>query len=278
MSQELTKKRIINFSIDQICESGQCFRMNRLDNGFTEVIANDRYLLVSQDGDEVTFYCDNSEYEEIWKRYFDIDNGTDYTKIIESIDTDDLYLKNAAVYGDGIRILNQNLFEMIISFIISQRNNIKRIKGCISKLCEKYGQKKEYISPDGNVVIYYDFPTPDVLAKAEIEDLKKLGVGYRDVYIKKAAEDIVAGVFDLDAIKSMDYDTAKKELLKIYGVGNKVADCICLFALHHIDAFPMDTHMISIVDNEYNGSFPFEKYDGYAGVLQQYMFFYDLKK
>lgn len=267
-----------HFSIEQICESGQCFRMKKLENGKTEVIAKGKYLLVYQDGNRVDFECSKDEYEGIWRQYFDIDSDTDYQSIIDSIDKKDLYLNNAAKYGDGIRILNQDLFEMIISFIISQRNNIKRIRNCISKLCEQYGEKRYYISEDGEEISYFDFPTAEALSTVRIEDIKKLGVGYRDEYIKRAAEDVVSGILNLDLLRTMSYKDSKDELLKLYGIGQKVADCICLFALHHTDAFPMDTHIISIVNNEYNGEFPFEKYKGYAGVLQQYMFFYDLKQ
>lgn len=268
---------IENFNVDQICESGQCFRMKKLSNGDTEVIASGKYLTVSQNGSDVCFHCSEEDYENIWKKYFDIDTETDYGKIISSIDKEDLYLNNAATYGGGIRILNQDLFEMIISFIISQRNNIKRIRSCIAKLCEKYGEKKIYINELSEEITYYDFPTVEVLANADINDLRALGVGYRDEYIKRAASDILNGNISLEEIATMPFDKAREELLRLYGVGNKVADCILLFALHHTDAFPMDTHIISIVNNEYNGRFPFEKYKGYAGVLQQYMFFYDLK-
>ena len=271
------EKTIKHFSIKQICDSGQCFRMTELEDGSVEVIASGRYLVVKQHGDTVTFSCDENEYQEFYKNYFDIESKTDYDKIIKSIDKKDLYLNNAAKYGDGIRILNQDLWEMIISFIISQRNNIKRIRVCIKKLCEKYGEKHTFVNSNGSKVEYYDFPTAEALANASVEDIKALGVGYRDVYIKRTAESVLRGDIDLDALKNMSYTEAKEEILKLYGVGNKVADCICLFALHLVDAFPMDTHIISIVDREYNGNFPFDRYRGYAGVLQQYMFYYDLK-
>lgn len=248
--------------------------MRKLTDDSVEVIAHGKYLTVSQSENEVAFDCSQEDYDAVWKVYFDID--TDYGKIINSIDNNDLYLKNASQFGSGIRILNQDLFEMIISFIISQRNNIKRIRGCVSRLCEKYGEKKVFITDKGEEVTYYDFPKPEILAAANIEDIKSLGVGYRDVYIKKAAEDVVSGKLNLDLLKEMTYQDAKEELLKLFGVGVKVADCICLFALHHIDAFPIDTHINSILNNEYNGEFPFDKYEGYAGILQQYMFFYDL--
>lgn len=277
---------IDNFDIKQICDSGQCFRMNMLEDGAVEVIAKGHYLTVLQNGKDVHFNCSDEDLKDFWINYFDLER--DYGKIINSIDGSDLYLKNAAQFGSGIRILNQDLWEMIISFIISQRNNIKRIRTCIRKLCEKYGQKHVICDSDlQNLVntdtkdllketVYYDFPTPEALMNAEIEDIRALGVGYRDVYIKKAAEAVVSGQIDLDLVSNMDYMQAREELLKLFGVGEKVADCICLFALHHLDAFPRDTHIISIVDNHYNGNFPFEKYKGYAGVLQQYMFFNDL--
>ena len=269
-------KALQHFSIKQICESGQCFRMTSLDNNKVEVIASGRYLTVSEEENGISFSCDEAEFEKFWKRYFDIDSKTNYDEIIKSIEKSDLYLNNAAKYGDGIRILNQDLWEMIISFLISQRNNIKRIRSCIKKLCEKYGEKIVISDNDGKEITFFDFPTPEALARAEIEDIRALGVGYRDVYIKKAAEGVLSGEIDLEKISQLSYADARAELLKIYGVGNKVADCICLFALHHTDAFPMDTHIISIVDKEYKGCFPFEKYEGYAGVLQQYMFYYDL--
>lgn len=260
---------IDNFSIEQICDSGQCFRMSRCDDGAVEVIARGRYLKVFQDGNDVTFDCSDDDFNSFWKSYFDLDKN--YGAVISSIDKSDVYLQNAAAFGSGIRILNQDLWEMIISFIISQRNNIKRIRSCIKKLCERYGER---IETKENC--FYDFPTPQVLMNADIEDIRALGVGYRDVYIKKAAEAVCTGQIDLDALEKMDYSSAREELLKLFGVGEKVADCICLFALHHLNAFPRDTHIISIVDKQYNGAFPFEKYDGYAGILQQYMFFYDL--
>ena len=285
----MIKKVIDDFSIEQICDSGQCFRMSKISHPdfgtCVEVIAGGRYLIVCQEGREAYFDCSEREYEEFWKGYFDIDSATDYGKIKASIDPEDSYLNNAAEFGYGIRILNQDPWEMIISFIISQRNNIKRIRGCIARLCEKYGEKKTALNEDGTVktdadgneIVYYDFPRPEVLAAVDVSDLKALGVGYRDVYIKKAAEAVMLKEIDVDAISKMNYEESREELLKLYGVGGKVADCICLFALHHTDAFPRDTHIISIVDNEYGGEFPFDKYPGYAGVLQQYMFFYDLK-
>lgn len=268
-----------NFDIAQICESGQCFRMSKLEEinakevkeqpNVYEIIAKDKYVTAEQSGDVVIFNCSEEDYNNFWKIYFDIE--TDYKKIINKIDKKDTYLCNAADFGSGIRILKQDLWEMIISFIISQRNNIKRIRKCIKLLSEKYGEEK---SVNGHK--YYTFPTPEALFNANIEDLRALGLGYRDTYIKKTAEAVYKLEVNLSEISKMSYLEAKEELLKLCGVGEKVADCICLFALHHLDAFPKDTHINKVLDEQYKQGFPFDKYKGFAGILQQYIFFYDL--
>lgn len=260
------------FSAQQICMSGQCFRMEMCTDNKYRLIASGKYLEISQREDEIAFDCTQEEYDGIWHDYFDME--TDYSRIIGSIDQEDPYLKTAAEYGKGIRILHQDLWEMIISFLISQQNNIKRIRKCISVLCEKYGEKKASVSG----VEYFAFPTPKALADASLEDLYACGLGYRSKYICRTADSIYHGGFDLEKIRTMDYDTAKKELLKLYGVGVKVADCICLFGLHHTDAFPRDTHINKVMASQYPEGFPFERYDKNSGILQQYIFYYDLNK
>lgn len=264
------KKIIDNFSIGQICESGQCFRMKEISENEYEVIAFGKYIKVKSKGNITEFDCNEDDFNNIWSLYFDIE--TDYQAIIDSIDKNDKYLCKAAKNGSGIRILRQDLFEMIISFIISQRNNIKRIRKCIAGLSERFGEKKT--AADGTV--FYDFPTAEALYNANIEDIKSLGVGYRDVYIKKAAEAVYLGQIDLDSISKMNYQSAKEELLKLYGVGEKVADCICLFSLHILESFPKDTHINQVLAREYKEGFPFDKYGDKVGVLQQYMFYNEL--
>ena len=259
-----------NFSVLQICMSGQCFRMEMCGEDKYCLIAAGKYLELTQNGDNISFDCTQEEYDCIWKSYFDMD--TDYAEIIACIDADDIYLSSAAKYGKGIRILNQDLWEMIISFIISQQNNIKRIRKCIRLLCEKYGEKK--ISANG--VTYFDFPTPESLASAKTEDLYACNLGYRSRYIYETANSVLRGDIDLQKLLQMDYDMAKKELMKLCGVGTKVADCICLFALHKTDAFPIDTHINKVLAARYPDGFPFEKYGENSGILQQYIFYYDL--
>jgi N-glycosylase/DNA lyase len=234
------------------------------------LVAYGKYLEVQQTNDGISFNCSQEEYDNTWKKYFDMD--TDYAAIIGSIDSNDNYLTMAAEYGNGIRILRQDLWEMIISFIVSQQNNIKRIRKCINILCERYGEKK--VSENG--VEYYDFPVPQKLAQATLEELFGCNLGYRSRYVRETANAIYHNEIDLDALYEMDYISAKKELLKLCGVGSKVADCICLFALHKTEAFPIDTHINKVLAAQYTEGFPFERYSDYSGILQQYIFYYDL--
>jgi len=235
------------------------------------LIAFGRYLEMVQKDNSVSFDCTQEEYDTLWKDYFDLD--TDYAEIIAGIDRKDVYLTAAAEYGKGIRILRQDLWEMLISFLISQNNNIWRIRNSVRTLCNQYGEKK--IAANG--IIYFCFPTPETLADLSLEALNACGLGYRSKYISQVADSVCHGSVDLSKFQAMDYSTARKELLKLYGVGAKVADCICLFALHQTEAFPRDTHINKVIEKEYPNGFPFGQYGKNIGILQQYMFYYDLK-
>lgn len=263
-------KKISNFNIEQICISGQCFRMQPKGGGTYSVIAGDKYIEVKQNGDTCTFHCDEEEFETFWKQYFDLEN--DYQAYIDCIDPKDEYLINSVRMGSGIRILQQDLWEMIVSFLISQQNNITRIRKCIQNLCECYGEEK--VDDNGNV--YYAFPRPEDLAWLEEDALKDCNLGYRSKYVVRTAKSIVSGEVDLETISKLSYKEAKQELLKLFGVGEKVADCICLFALHHMDAFPVDTHIDQALKKHYRRGFPKRRYKGCRGVMQQYIFYYEL--
>lgn len=284
------------FSIRQICESGQCFRLERLEKqtqGRESLSAPDRgesvwpdadgeeryaltalgrYLEIRQKGEELSFDCTRQEFGQVWKHYFDLEE--DYGKIIASIDRQDAWLAGAAAYGSGIRILRQELWEMIVSFLISQQNNIRRIRKCIDLLCRRFGEEKRTLQGR----IYFDFPTAKALSEASLEELGACNLGYRSRYIHETARRIAEGEVDLEQIKTLSHEKAREELMKLYGVGVKVAECICLFALHHTQAFPVDVHINRVLAGRYPQGFPFEQYQGYAGILQQYLFYYDLKK
>lgn len=264
-----------HFSIVQICRSGQCFRMEELADekaGTVALVAFGKYLEVRQDGNEIIFDCTQEEYDSVWKDYFDME--TDYAAVIKGIDAADKYLVSAAEFGAGIRILRQELWEMIISFIISQQNNIKRIRKCVRLLCEAYGERKTA----QNGIDYYEFPTPYALSAASVEDLYACNLGYRSRYIYETANAVLRREIDLENLFALDYAEANKELLKLCGVGKKVADCICLFALHKTEAFPKDTHINKALAAQYPNGFPFDRYGVDSGILQQYIFYYDLNR
>ncbi|MCI8662961.1 MAG: 8-oxoguanine DNA glycosylase [Hungatella sp.] len=270
-----------HFNLEQICQSGQCFRMKPIneiqdENVFLkdsryEVIAGDRYLEIAQKEDYCRFFCSQEEFDSFWKGYFDLEQ--DYEMYIRRISPGDTYLLNAAAFGMGIRILRQDLWEMIVSFLISQQNNIIRIRRCIDNICKTYGEKMN--TPWG--AAYYSFPAPQTLAELTDDALMACNLGYRSKYVVQAARRVVSGEMNLEEVRGMPYEKAKAELLKMFGVGEKVADCICLFALHHLEAFPVDTHISQALQAHYKRGFPKKRYKGCQGVLQQYIFYYELK-
>lgn len=261
-----------NFDIRQICDSGQCFRMEQQNADTYSVIASGRYLEIEQNSDAVIFSCGEEEFEAFWKRYFDLEQ--DYGVYIENVNPNDRYLVNAIEFGSGIRILRQDLWEMIVSFLISQQNNIVRIRRCIRNICEQYGEERKNFRG----MRYYTFPEPEALAFLTEDALKACNLGYRSKYVVRAARSIADGETDLAGVRKMKYKDAKAELLKLYGVGEKVADCICLFGLHHLEAFPVDTHILQALEKHYKRGFPKRRYKGYEGVMQQYVFYWELRK
>ncbi|MBO4899358.1 MAG: 8-oxoguanine DNA glycosylase [Lachnospiraceae bacterium] len=286
--------------LKQIADSGQCFRMRVIpncvgagDSGSDDSLSgSDRYEIISTDRrvtaralpDGMELDCSSEEYEAVWRSYFDMD--TDYSAIIASIDPSDKYLTRVAAAGRGIRILNQDLWEMIVTFLISQQNNIPRIHKCIENICRTYGRCIETGAHDDVPGVdspergYYAFPTPESLASLGEDDLMPCNLGYRSKYVVRAARAVAAGELDLDAFRGLDYQASCERLLKVYGIGQKVADCICLFALHHLEAFPIDTHIRQVLEREYGTgyaeAFPFSKYHEHLGVIQQYMFYGEL--
>ncbi|MBQ1182924.1 MAG: DNA-3-methyladenine glycosylase 2 family protein [Clostridia bacterium] len=211
----------------------------------------------------MTLYdCTLDEYERIWRNYLDIDR--DYGKIIDIISENEV-LKNAAAENLGIRILRQDKWETLCSFIISQNNNIPRIKGIVERLCENFG---EALDDDG-----YTFPSAETIAGLTPEDLAPIRSGFRARYIIDGAKKFLSGEIDLDLIETADIDTARAELMKITGVGIKVADCTLLFGFNRIDALPKDVWIKRAIEEYFNGTFP-ECAKGYEGIAQQYLFNY----
>ena len=274
----MVNTKVTECSLSRICESGQCFRMNLTDDGWYEVIAGDRYLRICQREDVLTLDCNEEDYSSFWYDYFDL--GTDYSAFLNRINPNDHYLSEAAREAAGVRILRQDLWEMMVSFLVSQQNNIKRIRKCIEALCRGYGQKCSAVSEStSSKRTYYAFPRPEDLALSDKDELMRTcNLGYRSKYVVQTARSVVNGDIDPERIKTMPYYKAKKELLSCYGIGEKVADCICLFGLHHLQAFPVDTHIRSALDKHYKRGFPNRRYRDCRGVLQQYIFYHELQK
>ncbi|SFC09799.1 DNA-3-methyladenine glycosylase family protein [Butyrivibrio sp. YAB3001] len=259
-----------DFDLKKIADSGQCFRFNECADGYS-VLAQDKYLFIKQvDDKKYDFSCSKEDYENFWKEYFDL--KTDYRKIRGLIDADeDGYLYAASEYGKGIRILRQDPWEMLISFIISQRKNIPAIKASIEKICALCGKE---IGNDAKGKAVYSFPTPEELVVVPLEKLTACSLGYRDKYVHQAALDVASGVSNVREWSSLDDKELLEKLLEIYGVGVKVANCEILFGFHRLDAFPKDVWINKVLELKYPEGFLFDKYRPYNGVMQQYLFFY----
>lgn len=268
----MTERSIPDFDLDQIARSGQCFRFRPLGEQQYALVAGGRYVEIRQQGQTVWFDCPEDEFEAVWRPYFDLD--ADYGRYKNAVAKRDRYLQSAVAAGSGLRILRQELWETIVCFIISQQNNINRITKCVENLCLLLGETCYNRSEQ----VYNAFPTAERLAACTADDLAPVRLGYRAKYILAAARQVATGEVDLDAVRRMDYAHAKAELMRLTGVGVKVAECICLFALHHIDAFPIDTHIRQMLDEHYPKGFPMKRYKGFAGIMQQYAFYFELVK
>lgn len=242
-------------------DCGQAFRWVKEKDGSFSGVASGVYLNISKIGEDTFLLNDTNEndFENIWRKYFDFDR--DYVKICETLKEDKLLASTIDEYY-GIRILNQDSWEALCSFVISQQNNIKRIKGIIERLCEKYGQEVK----KG----FYSFPSAKRLSELSVEDFEELGTGYRAKYLEKLAKGVASGEIDLEKIKNLPLDNARKELLNIYGVGIKVANCALLFGFGFYDAFPVDVWMKRVMEY-YPDGLP-KCFDGIGGIAQQYLF------
>lgn len=248
-----------NFDIELTLDCGQSFRWVKNEDGIWCGIAGGNYLKLKQEGEDVTLYNTSPElYNDFWKTYFDLER--DYKGIIARYD--DESLKTACMAYPGIRILKQDEWEAICSFIISANNNIPRIKGIIERLCENFGEKTEY---------GYTFPSAEKIAKLQVEDLSVIRSGFRAKYIIDAAQKIFSKEVDIEKIKELPFDAAKTELLKIKGVGEKVAQCALLYGFGRIEAFPVDVWVKRIVEELYPNGLP-ECIKGTEGIAQQYLF------
>lgn len=250
------------FDLTKTFECGQCFRWDNIQKNLWKGVVQGKEIFVEEKDESLLFYpVSEDEFKKFWIHYFDLERN--YKQINKELYKDSI-LKKAGKYGEGIRILNQDPWEALCSFIISQNNNIPRIKGIIQRLCENFGKK---------IDTSYSFPSSEVLSKLTLEDLSILRSGFRAKYILDAAKKVASGEINLEEIKSMDSDTARDILTSIYGVGAKVADCTLLFGMGHFDVCPKDVWIKRALQVFYGGDFPDCAKD-YAGIAQQYLFYY----
>ena len=283
MEQKYILKNCKSFKVKDIFDCGQCFRWNEENDGSYTGIFGRNVLNVKESGEDIVFegICDGN-IEEVCKNYFDLDRN--YEEIKRNLSNVDENLKEAIKYGGGIRILNQDLWEMIISFIISANNNIPRIKGIIDRISAKYGHKIEFRGKE-----FYTFPTVEALSKASKQDFRDLGAGFRDKYIYETTLMINNKIVSLEELQSeKNTKKVREKLLTLCGVGPKVADCILLFSsLKRFDVFPIDVWVRRVMNDLYIHNedekkvskaqiekIAVEKFGELEGIAQQYLFYW----
>lgn len=281
--QKYKLRNVKSFELRDIFECGQCFRWNKQEDGSYTGVFKNNVLNVKKNKDEIIFegICEN-EIQQTVENYFDLNRN--YEKIKEQLSKVDQNMKKSIEYGNGIRILNQDLWETIISFIISANNNIPRIKGIIERLSEKYGDEIKY---KGNK--YYTFPTPEQLKNVTVEEYRKLGLGFRDIRLYETTKMVLNKQVDIENMKNNPNTIeVREELLKLSGVGPKVADCILLFSdLKRFEVFPIDVWVRRVMNDLYIKNedetkvnkkqiekIANEKFGDLAGLAQQYLFYW----
>lgn len=271
-----------DFHIQHILECGQCFRFEKIEENVYQLIAHRKKLRIGQEKNQITFYpMSMEEFTTLWITYFDLER--DYGAIKQQLSQQDPILQEAISYKPGIRILRQDPWECLISFIISQNKRISHIQQVIHYLCEAFGDKIN--AEDGNS--YYTFPTPQQLAKATETDIRGCKAGFRAPYIVDACHKVIHGEVDLQNLYQLPTSQAKQELLKIKGVGPKIADCVLLFAYGRYEVFPTDVWIQRMMKTFYLGEeatyqqiqqYAKEKFGNLGGFAQQYLFYYGREK
>ena len=254
---------VSDIDLAQTLDCGQAFRWSESGGVWTGV-AKGKNLKLAQRGDEITFFNTTMvDFNEVWRDYFDLDR--DYAAIKSAVSANEI-IRAAADFAGGIHILRQEPWEAVCSFIISANNNIPRIKGIITRLCESYGENLG----DGN----YAFPTPQRLSQLTVDDLAPLKSGFRAKYILDAAKKFADGEIDVAALYTLPIDEARAELMKINGVGPKVADCALLFGWSRVECFPVDVWIRRAMERLFGEKGLPDVAKPHAGIVQQYIFHY----
>lgn len=298
-----------DFDMEKIRTSGQCFRVSRMENGAYRFIAGNRVLFLCETGEEkYEASCTHDEWETHWHPYFDLDRN--YAAIRKRCMGKSEFIDMAMGYGRGLRILKQDAWEMLITFIISQRKSMPAIASAVEALCERFGSPIEtkcgagtgcdacstgtgdtgtgstgantHDTGTGNTgdagadarSTIYAFPTPEQLASASEDDLRACSLGYRAPYIAQTTRQVLSGEIDLDALSLASDAELFEKLQCAHGVGAKVANCVCLFGYGRTSQVPIDVWIARAINEECDGQDPFDAYGQDAGIMQQYVFYY----
>ncbi len=266
---EMTIKIEDDFDPGKIASCGQCFRAKGFADGTYRFITGNQVIYIRKlGGNDYTVCCGKNSWGQIWEDYFDL--GRNYRKIRENINGKNAFVDRAVAAGAGLRVLRQDAWEMLITFIISQRKNIPAIARAVENLSVKYGE--EVVTPFESI---HEFPSPRQLRRAAQEELASCGLGYRTAYVRDAAERVSSGALDLRSIASLGDEELFSELLKVHGVGKKVANCVCLFGYGRISRVPVDVWISRAIREEWQGQDPFADFGAVAGIVQQYIFYYE---
>lgn len=278
MNYEFKENKVIinnpeDFSLAHTFDCGQCFRFNLNENGNYTGIAFNKVVEISEENGNIII--ENLTEDEFYKNWIDfLDLSRNYKEIKDSLIHDEV-IKKAIEFGKGIRILKQDFFECVISFIISQQNNIPKIKKAVEGFARLFGDEIEFKGSK-----YYSFPDVTKVKDITKEDLKELKIGYRDEYIIDAIKKVSSGEISYEELIKLPYKEAKEKLLTVKGIGNKVADCILLFSLLKFEAFPVDTWIKKAMTELYNlkekeiKDYSKINFGDYSGFAQQYIFYY----
>lgn len=267
--------------LDQVYDSGQIFRWEKLREHKYIIVNGDKVAKVEQVRERFMIACTEEDFYNVWYDYFDLEGAYDDICYRAGKIGNDDFMKICSVRGKGVRILKQDLFEMIITFALATATNIPRIRQMVKALCEVCGVRHEQSFQEVGRHVWYEFPTPESIIDNENE-LKKCKMGFRENYIVQIAKDVHDGWLNLEELKQMSYPEAKEYLMQFDGIGPKVADCICLYGLHHMEAFPVDTHIEEILKRQFGFTYEefadwyAEEIDGIQGMVQQYMFYNEL--
>ncbi len=258
-----------DFDPEKIDLSGQCFRVRSFDDGGYRFISGEHVVYVREAGEGLfDVSCSEKEWQDIWYPYFDL--GRNYRELRSKAQGKNGFIDDAMAFSQGIRVLRQDPWEMLVTFIISQRKNIPAISKAVEAVCLSYGHPVET-----EYETIYSFPTPAELSRATEEELKNCSLGYRTSYVADAAYRVSEGLLDLESLYALDDENLLSELMTVRGVGIKVANCVALFAYSRMSCVPVDVWIARAIEEDCHGDSPFDLFGDDAGIIQQYVYFYE---